>query len=192
MHKCITFTSVWFLTLLIHHSFKSLTEILWKRKTSIVDFFVYASCNTLAMQISLLWCKILAGLLRNVSIVHLAMAEVLKMLLEWLRLVFFDRDSWANENRTYCRSDSNLIFPHEHQGSVCLDLQPTFRLFQWLCISVSFGFNKRYSVLIESGTLISHCSVSLYVVCALGERIYTSLEYIRLLETLSCICLSYS
>ncbi len=60
----------------------------FEKKRSIVVFFlqivfVYASCNTLAMQISLLWSYILSGCYEtDVSIVHLAMAEVVKMLLE--------------------------------------------------------------------------------------------------------------
>lgn len=148
-------------------------------------FFVYVLCSTLAMQISLLWRNILAGLLGNVSNVHvnrpLAMAELVKccflydeqkkmLLLKWLWLVFLLRDSQRNENRTCCRSDSNLFFPHEHQGSVCLELLLTLKLFQWSWISISFGFNKRLSVLIESVTLIIHCSVSQYVLCALERE----------------------
>lgn len=99
-----------------------------------IFLFVYVLCSTLAMQISLLWHNILAGLLGNVSNVHanrpLAIAELVKMLfliyenmlLEWLWLVFLLRHRQGIENGTCCRLDSNPFFPHEHQGSVHLEL----------------------------------------------------------------------
>lgn len=68
--NALTFTSVWFLTVFIHHSFKSWLRFCEKKINSwfvLHISFVCASCNTLAMQISLLWCYILVGLLWNVS-----------------------------------------------------------------------------------------------------------------------------
>lgn len=123
-------TSVWFLTVLIHHSLcLRFCEKQIHSCCFFVHFFVYVLCSTLAMQISLLWHNILAGLLGNVPNVHanrpLAIAELVKMLFLiflWLVFFFFLRHSQGIENRTCCRLDSNPFFPHEHQGSVRLEL----------------------------------------------------------------------